>query len=168
MANSRQFRSLTEGLSVGAATGAVAVAIVFMLTLVTSPAAQAQTFSVIHTFTGGQDGGWPYAGLTIDKSGNLYGTTYRFGANDQGVVYRLKLMGGNRIFNPIYTFTGGSDGGGPGGRVIVGPNGTLYGTTAEGGNGYGTVFNLKPPPTACKDSALPLDRNRALYLQECS
>ena len=155
MANSRQFRSLTEGLSVGAATGAVAVAIVFMLTLVTSPAAQAQTFSVIHTFTGGQDGGWPYAGLTIDNSGTLYGTTYRYGAHDAGVVYRLKLKGGNRIFNPIYTFTGGSDGGGPEGRVIVGPNGTLYGTTAEGGNGYGTVFSLKPSPTACQTALCP-------------
>ena len=36
--------------------------------------AQAQTFTVLHTFTGAQDGGQPLAGLAIDGAGNLYGT----------------------------------------------------------------------------------------------
>jgi hypothetical protein len=71
LANSRKF-----GLNLGAATVALAVAIAFVLTVVASPAAQAQTLKVIHTFTGKTDGGRPYAGVTIDKSGNLYGTTY--------------------------------------------------------------------------------------------
>jgi hypothetical protein len=162
MANSRQFRSLTLGLSVGAATGALAVAIVFVLTLVASPAAQAQTYRVIHAFTGGQDGGWPRAGVTIDQSGNLYGTTYVFGAKDGGVVYELKLNGGNWTFNSLYTFTKGQDGSYPQARVIFGPNGTLYGTTQEGGHlncnapyGCGTVFNLRPPPTGCKPAPCP-------------
>jgi uncharacterized repeat protein (TIGR03803 family) len=163
MANSRQFPSLILGLSVGAATGALAGAIVFVLTVVASPAAQAQTFDVIHTFTSKTDGGWPYAGVTIDKSGNLYGTTYAYGnpkgpdGPNWGVVYRLELKGGNWTFNTLYTFTGGNDGAFPAARVIFGPDGTLYGTTqgsGQGGSGYGTVFKLSPP-SVCKTSFCP-------------
>ena len=163
MANSRLFRSRTLGLRVGAATGALAVAIVFVLTVVASPAAQAQTFDVIHTFTGKTDGGWPYAGVTIDKSGNLYGTTYAYGnpkgpnGANWGVVYRMKPTTEGWTFNTLYTFTDGKDGAFPAARVIFGPNGTLYGTTqgsGEGSSGYGTVFNLKPPAT-CTTSFCP-------------
>ena len=45
-------------------------------TIVVSQPAQAQTFKVIHNFTGGQDGQNPFAGVTLDKAGNLYGTAY--------------------------------------------------------------------------------------------
>jgi hypothetical protein len=38
--------------------------------------AQAQTFTVLHDFTGGVDGSDPYGGLTIDRNGRLYGTTF--------------------------------------------------------------------------------------------
>ncbi|MGD0930720.1 MAG: hypothetical protein ABR902_08725 [Candidatus Korobacteraceae bacterium] len=37
--------------------------------------AHARTFTVLHTFTGGLDGSYPYTGLTMDRAGNLYGTT---------------------------------------------------------------------------------------------
>ena len=59
--------------------------------------------------------------------------------------------------NPLHSFTGGSDGSHPLARVIFGPNGTLYGTTILGGNGgdHGTVFNLRPSPTACRTSLCP-------------
>ena len=56
------------------ATAALALAIVFALAAVQSQSAQGQTFKVLHNFTGGSDGTTPYAGLTIDKAGNLYGT----------------------------------------------------------------------------------------------
>jgi uncharacterized repeat protein (TIGR03803 family) len=160
LANSTPFRSLTPGLRVSAATGAQAVVIAFVLTVAASPAAQAQTFHVIHTFTGKTDGGKPFAGVTIDKSGNLYGTTYAYGnpkgpnGANWGVVYRWKPGG---TFNTLYTFTGGTDGAFPAARVIFGPNGTLYGTTqgsGGGSSGYGTVFNLKPPAT-CTTSFCP-------------
>jgi uncharacterized repeat protein (TIGR03803 family) len=69
-------------------------------------------------------------------------------------VFQLKRKNSSFVFNPMHDFTGGSDGGNPQARVIFGPNGTLYGTTWAGGsscNGYGcgTVFNLRPPATAC-------------------
>ena len=41
----------------------------------TAPPAQVQTCKVIYNFTGGEDGAWPDAGLTIDRGSNLYGTT---------------------------------------------------------------------------------------------
>lgn len=65
-----------------AASGRLALTIALMLAVLATPGAAAQTFTVIHTFTGqGQDGANPYAGLVMDKAGNLYGTTRHFGLN---------------------------------------------------------------------------------------
>ena len=47
---------------------------IFATSIVAAPAAQAQTFTVLHNFTGGRDGANPLDGLTIDRNGNLYGT----------------------------------------------------------------------------------------------
>jgi uncharacterized repeat protein (TIGR03803 family) len=45
----------------------------------------------------------------------------------------------------LYTFTGGSDGGGPNATLIADDEGNLYGTTVSGGQfGQGTVFELSP------------------------
>ena len=119
--------------------------------------AQAQTFKVLHTFSGGQDGGNPEAGLTVDKAGNLYGTTNDYGNHGYGTVYELKLTKGNWTVSPLYEFTGGSDGGHPGpARIRIGPNGTFYGSTVLGGdNNNGVVYNLKPPATACRNVLCP-------------
>jgi len=134
-----------------------ALAIAFMLTVVASQPAQAQTYTVLHNFTGGQDGANPESGVTMDKAGNLYGTTFRGGTSGNGAVYQLKLKNSNFVFNPLYSFAGGSDGANPEARVIFGPDGSLYGTTSNGGgncapSGCGTVFKLRPPPTACKSA----------------
>src|SRR5271165_6140847 len=152
MANPRQLRNLIFSLSLGAATAALAIA--FLLIVVASQPAQAQTFNVIHTFTGAMDGRYPYAGVTLDKAGNLYGTAYGY-PGSYGTVYQLKYKNSNWTFNPLYTFTGGKDGAYPRARVIFGANGTLYGTTYEGGTGYGTVFNLRPQARACTAALCP-------------
>jgi uncharacterized repeat protein (TIGR03803 family) len=49
----------------------------------------AGNFQVLHTFTGGLDGGNPAAGLVMDQVGSLYGTTYNGGAHGFGTVFKL-------------------------------------------------------------------------------
>ena len=138
---------------------AVSLTLLCQLALVALVPALAQNFTVLHTFTGGQDGGNPYAGVTIDGAGNLYGTTI-FGGTGYGTVYQLKHRGTGWVSNPLYAFSGGSDGAVPWARVVFGPNGTLYGTTYGGGSGAcsggcGTIFNLRPQARACITSLCP-------------
>ncbi len=162
MANPRQHRSRIFRTGLPAAT--TALAIIFLLAGVASQPAQAQTFHVLHTFNGGTDGEQPEAGLTMDRAGNLYGTAQLGGiaydGNGYGTVFQLKHRGSGWIFAPLYSFTGGDDGIYPIARVILGPNGTLYGTTYEGGAGCspvdcGTVFNVRPRPTPCPSVLCP-------------
>jgi uncharacterized repeat protein (TIGR03803 family) len=122
--------------------------VLLCMTLTAQPA-QAQTFQVIHNFTGGIDGAAPFAGLTIDAAGNFYGTTCGSpclgGVANAGTVFHLSKNGSGWVFTPLYIFRGGIDGAAPDARVIIGPNGSLYGTTNGGGStGSGTIFNLKP------------------------
>ena len=132
---------------------------------------QAQTYSVLHNFTGGQDGATPIAGVTFDQTGNLYGTTATgasFSGNCNfiggcGTVYELKHRNSGWLFNLLYTFQF-SDGGSPSSRVVFGPGGLLYGTTTYGGNviphvcaheGCGVVFSLRPPAAVCESVLCP-------------
>ena len=129
------------------------------------PSTAPASFAVLHTFSGGRDGGKPYAGLSI-RARNLFGTTQAGGAG-YGTVFELKQSGGNWVLVPLYTFKGNAsnDGAGPTARVIFGPDGALYGTTGQGGgtgcraqgsyDGCGTVFRLSPPPSACKSALCP-------------
>jgi hypothetical protein len=123
--------------------------------LAIAPRLHGQTLNVIHNFAGGVDGEYPLAGLTIDQSGTLYGTTaglvYSSGPS-YGSVFRLKLHNGSWLFTPLYDFRGTTDGAYPLARVVIGSNGTLYGTANRGGvenctQGCGLVFNLHPTPT---------------------
>jgi uncharacterized repeat protein (TIGR03803 family) len=130
--------------------------VLFALAVVPTHSAQAQTFSVIHNFTGGQDGGVPFGGLTLDRTGNVYGTASAGGytgnnctAAGCGTVFKLTYRGSAWIFTPLYDFQGNNDGATPYAGVAIGPNGTLYGTTLLGGDeAGGTVFNLSPPARA--------------------
>lgn len=131
----------------------------FMVTLglVGSPAAHAQTFSVVHNFTVAQTGFAPITGVTIDQAGNLYGTTEYGGDNDCninspgcGTVYRLKPSGSNWVFSQLFAFNS-TDGANPRARVIFGPNHLLYGTTYYGSN----VFKLGPPANFCGSISCP-------------
>jgi uncharacterized repeat protein (TIGR03803 family) len=141
---------------------AVLGSLLFVSAIGLSLSAQAQTYTVIHEFTGWYDGGQPQAGLTIDRAGNLEGTTFLGGADDMGVVFKLVHSGSGWTVNPLYEFAGGTDGSHPQARVIVGPDGNLYGTTYSGGTGNcqefpgcGIVFKLSPPPTICRAVQCP-------------
>ena len=111
--------------------------------------AQAQTFTVLHNFTNGEDGAVPYAGVTLDQVGRLYGTTN--GATlGNGTVYRMVHQGGGWIIEPLDGFHD-SDGARPESRVVFGPQGWLYGTTERGGSqGAGVIYDLHPSPTICR------------------
>src|ERR1700758_75716 len=105
--------------------------LIFVGAMLLSLEATAQTFTVLHTFSGGKDGAYPYAGLAIDKKGNLYGTANQGGnlkapcppVNDGcGTVFKLAPSKSGWTFHPIYTFRGGKDGEGPYGNVEFGPD----------------------------------------------
>jgi uncharacterized repeat protein (TIGR03803 family) len=108
--------------------------------------------TVLHSFANSPDGGIPYAGLVMDKAGNLYGTTLEYGASSNcfqgcGTVFKLDTSGNETV---LHSFTGyPSDGAGPRAGLIMDKAGNLYGTTSFGGGsgscgggGCGTVFKL--------------------------
>jgi uncharacterized repeat protein (TIGR03803 family) len=100
--------------------------------------------SILYSFTGGSDGSLPWAGLTFDSAGNLYGTTLEGGAYEVGTVFELTPTSSGWNETVLYSFTGGDDGGNPLGGVILDTTGNLYGTTAAVGNGYCSGFSLIP------------------------
>jgi uncharacterized repeat protein (TIGR03803 family) len=64
--------------------------VVIIVIPVLSPGAWAQSkYKTLYKFTGGVDGEEPLASLAFDQAGNLYGTTWRGGALDQGTVFKL-------------------------------------------------------------------------------
>jgi len=112
------------------------------------------TEKVIYNFQGGGDGEQPVAGV-IALDGALYGTTFGGGGGCAaslgcGTVFKISTTGVEQV---LHAFKGGTDGAGPvaGLRVLLG---TLYGTTAGGGDyscgpsgsGFscGTVFKILP------------------------
>ena len=96
--------------------------------------------TTLYSFTGGDDGATPIAGLFQGSDSNFYGMTTRGGANDTGTVFQITSAG---TLTTLHGFTGGADGGYPLGGVIQGIDGNFYGTTSQGGaNRTGTVFQI--------------------------
>ena len=85
--------------------------------------------TVLHTFTGEEDGGSPESNLARDAQGNLYGTNTS-GAGSYGVVFKLTPTG---QFTTLHTFTGGTGGAEAESGVSLDTQGNLYGTTFVGG-----------------------------------
>lgn len=130
-------------------TSMIALALLCGLTAVTMPAAQAQTFQVLHSFTNGIDGGGPYATVTVDQWGSLYGTTTSGGASNRGTVFKLAQTGSGWVFSPLYTFTTSEEFNEA--PLAIGPDGALYGTTTVGGAAeQGTAYRLHPPASPCR------------------
>ncbi len=166
--------------NIGPAAMTVLVSLL-VLSIAAAPPAHAQTITVLHAFTGGSDGAQPQNGVTLDRGGNLYGTTVYGGVQTFsecqpgkpcgggtcqqiegcGVVYKLTHAGSGWIFAPLYQFLGASDGDGPVGKITIAPDGSLYGTTVQGGigpcqylgfSGCGSVYRLQPPAAGCRSS----------------
>jgi len=158
-------QSATSIFDINLRTGVVALilAAVSAATIMAGPSTQAQTYQLIHDFSG-PDGAHPSA-LVMDAAGHLYGATQNGGTSTQcqggcGVVFRLTHAGSGWVETPLYSFAGCSDGAVPSGGLTLGPDGSLYGTTqvggsACGGDGNGTVYKLTPPAAVCKAALCP-------------
>lgn len=122
---------------------------VFKLT----PNGDAWREKVLFTFDG-KNGNGPTQ-LTIDKRGNLYGTTVQGGAYFHcgcGTVFVLLAGNSGKWTEKVLHSFDGTDGNGPNGGLIWDATGALYGTTSQGGNltecgdqyGCGVVFKITP------------------------
>jgi uncharacterized repeat protein (TIGR03803 family) len=99
--------------------------------------------TILHNFNcSNGDGCVPQSGVTLDKKGNLYGTTQVGGAYTYGTLYEITAAGTYKI---LYNFMGGADGFYPLNPPVLDKKGNLYGTTENGGSGgYGTVYEFNP------------------------
>jgi hypothetical protein len=116
------------------------------------------TETILHSFTGGNDGYNPNGGLVFDSEGNLYGAAV--GGNPSlcgpggncGLVYKLSSGASGWTETVLHNFSGGRDGGTPNGYLVFDSSGSLYGTSTTGGdpacglggttNDCGVVFKL--------------------------
>jgi len=99
------------------------------------------TETTVYNFTGGSDGGYPFASLIGDSAGNLYGTTADGGTSGQGTVFKIDTTGAESV---LYNFAGGTtDGCYPYGGILTDVGGNMYGTTGScGAYSEGTVWKI--------------------------
>ncbi len=105
--------------------------------------------TVLYSFcpaAGCTDGATPHAGVIRDGGGNLYGTTTRGGAEDEGAVFELDIHGTETVLYSFCSLSECVDGLGPEGSLLRDSSGNLYGTTFSGGShGGGTIFEISAP-----------------------
>ena len=95
---------------------------------------------MLHTFTGGADGGYPYGALIQGANGNFYGTASQGGAAGGGIIFQVTPAD---VLTVLYAFTGADDGAYPYAGLIQAADGNFYGTTVQGGSaGAGTIFQM--------------------------
>ena len=113
-----------------------------MFEITKAAAGYAATPAVLAIFNG-TNGSDPQNNLIADGNGNLFGTTWRGGANNDGTVFELAETSAGYVLNTLYSFTGVGNGALPNGGLVADANGDLFGTTQSGGaNNDGTVFEL--------------------------
>jgi uncharacterized repeat protein (TIGR03803 family) len=107
--------------------------------LVTAPAEGGWTLTASYQFNGA-NGTSPVGGVTVDASGNIYGTTNEGGINNNGTVFEI-AQGSNTI-TTVANFNG-TNGRNIFGGITLDAAGNMYGTTQAGGPwGVGTVFEI--------------------------
>jgi hypothetical protein len=130
------------------------------------------TYKVLRGFSNNSYGSYVSPTLTRDSAGNLYGATINGGnmsvncnGTGCGVVFELSpTSSGPWKETVLHTFSGGTDGANPYGNLLLGPDGSLYGTTFRGGNnhqcttkyvqGCGVVFKLSYGSTGWRETVL--------------
>ena len=141
-ANGALYGTTASGGASGCDTGC---GVVYKLT----PNGSQYTETVLHEFTGGSDGTDPYAGLVVDRHGNLFGVTVEGGGtgcagNGCGIAFEMTPAGSTYTESVLHAFAG-TDGSAPNSALLLGTNGELFGTTSSGGlNNEGTLFSMLP------------------------
>ena len=99
------------------------------------------TLSNLYSFTGGNDGGAPYAGLVRGADGSFYGTTYKGGRFGSGTIFKIDTNG----LLTTLVFFNGTNGNLPYAGLTLGSDGDFFGATSSGGSfTNGTVFRMTP------------------------
>jgi uncharacterized repeat protein (TIGR03803 family) len=163
MGNPEQNQRGSNWLSHRWAYSGLLFAILLILAVGAAAPAHAQQYTVLHDFIGGNDGSEPAYGLTMDSSGNIYGSTFS-GDTGTGTIFEATRQNSTWTLNTLYLFSGGLDGAVPYAGVTFGPDGALYGTTGYGGygpcatwggkTGCGTVFKLQQSGGSWTESVL--------------
>ena len=107
--------------------------------------AHAQTYSLLHAFSGTGDGGGPMGQPILDAEGNIYGATNWGGISSCpdpgcGLIFKLDPSG---VMTVLHYFTG-RDGARPFGNMASDGSGNLYGVTAAGGALTDCLNGTKP------------------------
>jgi uncharacterized repeat protein (TIGR03803 family) len=117
------------------------------LLCVVAAAASGTTFKTLADFVTTGNYGPNYMSLAQGLDGNLYGTTFSGGANNEGTVFKTTPAGTVTTIYSFCSLANCADGEQPYDGVILGTDGNFYGTTFYGGaNGccIGTVFKITP------------------------
>jgi uncharacterized repeat protein (TIGR03803 family) len=124
----------------------------FVVTTFYGPPAQGQSYCGPNTVVNfnSTNGAYPYAGVSFDSQGNMYGTTQNGGASGFGTVWKYTSSAGlTQLFNFNGSSSPSNNGDRPMSPLLIDSQGNLYGTTYFGGNnfsgdgsGYGTLFKL--------------------------
>jgi uncharacterized repeat protein (TIGR03803 family) len=118
----------------------------------TPPAGPGSTWTerILYNFNGPDGAAVPNPQLVVGRGGVIFGTAYGIlggGDNYEGAVWSMTPNGdGTWTEKDLHIFSAGDDGGNPVAGLVIGGDGTLFGTTTNGGgNGkFGTVFALRP------------------------
>lgn len=131
-ANAGSYAVIVSNLYGSAASAAAVLAVAS----VTAPNVM---LSNLYSFTGGADGANPN-GLMVASNGMIYSTTQDGGSDSSGTVFQWAAAGG---LTTLYSFGQPNGGFNPDAGLTQGPDGFLYGSTANGGSaGWGAVFKM--------------------------
>ncbi len=110
------------------------------------------TYSDLHDLGSGEDGSFPWGGITIGPNGTLYGATYTGGTLGHGIIFNLRPPATicRSVTCPwdetvLYNFMRADDGGDAQASVVFDANGNFYGTVVNGGSGdSGVIYEMTP------------------------
>ncbi len=111
------------------------------------PSGSGYTFKLLYSFSGqqGKNCG-PWATLSMDAPGSLYGTTYCDGLYNVGSVFKLANTQNDWTYTSLHDFPAfRGDGESPISNVTFNSNGALWGTASrDSGPGTGLVWEIIP------------------------